>query len=225
MGKRRETANTSQPSQFAQRVDRARKRATALQRPLMGKQRTHFGVVTLTDRRRGKGGFTTTNARDHRGATAASRTDGSYKALLSAAEPETLAAVVIASRAETRKKGRIKPVVPKLADPDQQRVAAHLIGIGRSEQQRDPAAHKGFRSGIRAARAAAVSGKGADERASALFRAFPQAAPQKAAVAFGFATGAKALLPPVKGGVSGRRAAKARDMAGAEYSDSSDDDE
>ena len=68
----------------AKRVDRAAQRRSdrASTPPLMGRQNTPFGPVTLTDRGRGSGGMATTRKTDFKGATTNSATDMSYEQLL-----------------------------------------------------------------------------------------------------------------------------------------------
>lgn len=222
--KRRRTAAPPPISDSAARVDRARGRAATQPPPVMGRQDTPFGPVTLTDRGRGKGGLATTGGSDFPGSGAASKTDGSYAQLLGAADPRTLKAVEQASRRETHRAGTLPPAPAPVLNPDQRRIAAHLFGVGRSERQRNPAAGKGFRAGLRAAIVSADAGEDGSSRAIAARRAFPQAGVARDAPAVGFALGARALRPPERGGEPGLRGAKARDQAGDSFSDSSDDE-
>lgn len=113
-----------------------------------------------------------------------------------------------------------------IADMTQRRTAAHLSAIELSEEQRHPAAPKAFRAGIRAARAVAERGGGGEERAEALYGAFPQGAPasHRRLKGLSHATGARALKRPRTGGAEDRRRAAARDLAGGHLSESSDED-
>lgn len=193
----------------------------------MGKQDSAFGPFTLTDKKRGKGGFATTNKSDFPKATKTSTTDGSYEQLLGRAEPATLKAVEKESRKRSRSKTK-GPTSPnkEVTDPDQRKIASHLMGISASESQRHGAGEKGFRAGIREATKVAEKGGDGPGRAKAMFGAFPQAAPKsyRKDHKLGHTTGAKALDAPTGNRVDDHRNAASRDIAGGHFSDSSDDD-
>lgn len=195
--------------------------------PPMGRSATPFGPITLTYRGRGAGGFASTNAKDFPGAGPASKTDMSYVELLSVATPRTMREVEKESRKRSRSDADWQPKKNKsIKDADQRRVAAGLFGISLAEEQRHRAAPKSFRAGLRSAAEEAESGGDGDDRARAMFEAFPQAAPAKyrREHRLDFATGARALMPPVSGRAEDRRRAAARDRAGGHLSDSSDEE-
>jgi hypothetical protein len=213
----------------SERVDRAEKRRVDRDRqpPPMGRTNTPFGPGTLTDRGRGQGGHATTNIKDFPGATKASTTDMSYPELLGKATPETMKEVERESRKRSRSDSSWTPVTnANVTDPDQRRIASGLFMVSLSEEQRHRVAPKGFRSGLRSATKKAESGGDGEERAEAMFEAFPQAAPAKYRRLndLDYSTGAKALLPPVSSRVEDLRRDKARQRTGGHLSDSSDED-
>lgn len=183
-----------------------------------------FGLFTLTNRRRGLGGMATTNKENFKGSTDKSKTDFSYKQLLEKADIQTLQQLEIESRKKSRTLFSRYKQTPNtnVKDIDQKRIAAGLWAVERAEEQRHPAAPKGFRAGLRAAIEAAESRR---DRAEAFFNAFPQGAPYNLYKSMGKATGARAFTKPnpksKRIGVGAVRTAESRIGMADVYSDSS----
>ena len=145
--------------------------------------------------------------------------------LLYRASPQTLREVAEESRKRSRSASSYTPTPnTSVIDADQRRVAAGLAGVELAEEQRHRAAPKGFRAGLEAAALEADAGKGGKDRAEAMFKIFPQAAPANhSSKANGVATGARALQQPTTSRAEDRRRVVARHQAGSGYSDSSSD--
>jgi hypothetical protein len=210
-----------------------------------GKTSTKFemttGSVTVTEGK-GLGNFVMSNNNDHPGTT---NPGGTYESLFSVAHHDTLLHSLALSRVRTSSKKhssnaqvvRAKAKM-EVTDPSQKRILAVLEGIGVSEHQRSPVGGKTFRAGVDAAandmqKNPTLTGaaRGASA-ARAAFKAAPQLSPSTMKFQSQlpgesgktFRGGASSMEGRTKAGNASKNSMRARHTAGAEFSDSSDDD-